>query len=138
MNKRLIIYADGGAKGNPGPAGIGVVIIDEQGKKIGEYSKYIGSATNNQAEYQAVIFALQKAKAFKAKRVDCYLDSELAVEQLSRRFKIKDKNLSTLFVKIWNLTLDFEEVNFYHIPRARNKEADRLVNQAIGLASKKC
>lgn len=129
--QKIIIYTDGGARGNPGPAGVGVVITDEQGKKIGEYSKYIGIATNNQAEYQGVVLALQKAKTLKAKKIDCYLDSQLVAEQLSRKFKIKDKNLGSLFVKIWNLSLDFEKINFYHIPRERNKEADRLVNKAI-------
>jgi ribonuclease HI len=128
---KLTIYTDGGARGNPGPAGVGVVIINENGNKIEEHSKYIGKATNNQAEYQAIILALQKAKVLKAKEVDCYLDSQLVVEQLSRKFKIKDKNLGSLFVKIWNLLLDFKKVNFYHIPRERNREADKLVNQAI-------
>lgn len=130
---KLTIYTDGAARGNPGPAGIGVVIVKDC-KVIRRCVKYIGKATNNQAEYQAVIFALEKAKALKAKKADCYLDSELVTEQLNRKYKIKDKDLASLFIKIWNLSLDFKEINFYHVSREKNKEADKLANQAIDRA----
>lgn len=128
--KKLEIYTDGGARGNPGPAGIGVVIWHEH-ELIGAYSKYIGEATNNQAEYQAVVYALEHAKRIKAEELDIYLDSELAVNQLNRKFKIKNADLGSLFVKAWNLMVGFKEVRFHHIPREKNKEADKLVNQAI-------
>lgn len=124
--QKITIYTDGGARGNPGPAGIGVHIVGK-----GDYKKYIGKATNNQAEYQAVIFALEKAKIFNAKEIDFYLDSELVVNQLNGLYKVKDKDLGKLFVKIWNLKMEFKKVTFTHVPREKNKEADKLVNQAI-------
>lgn len=131
MAKRLIIYTDGGARGNPGPASIGIVICNERNEMIKECSKFIGKATNNQAEYQAIIYALEKAKQLKVETIDFYLDSELVVQQLNRKFKIKDRNLATLFIKIWNLSQGFKKINFFYIPRERNKEADRLVNQVL-------
>lgn len=127
---RLQIYTDGGARGNPGPAGIGVVVW-EGNDLIGRYKKFIGEATNNQAEYEAVLFALQKVKGLEPDKVDIYMDSELAVNQLSRRYKIKNQELGSLFVKIWNLMIEFKKVEFHYIPREENKEADKLVNQAI-------
>ncbi|MBU0598215.1 ribonuclease HI family protein [Patescibacteria group bacterium] len=124
------LYCDGGARGNPGPAGIGVVIW--QGNKlVGTYSKYIGRATNNQAEYQAVVLALGQAKRIKAEELDIYVDSELVVNQLSRKAKIKSENLGSLFVKAWNMMIGFKRVDFHHIAREKNKEADKLVNKAI-------
>ena len=129
-HKHLEIYTDGGARGNPGPAGIGVAIWDGN-NLVGTYSKYIGEATNNQAEYQAVIFGLEQAKRIKAVELDFYLDSELAVNQLNRKFKIKDQSLGSLFVKAWNLMVGFKKVTFHHIRREQNKGADMLVNKAI-------
>lgn len=134
-NKHLEIYTDGGARGNPGPAGIGVAIWDGN-NLVGTYSKYIGEATNNQAEYQAVIMGLEQAKRLQAEELDFYLDSELAVNQLNRNFKIKDAQLGSLFVKAWNLMVGFKNVSFHHIPREQNKGADLLVNQAIDKAIK--
>ncbi len=131
MNKKLIIYTDGGARNNPGPAGIGAVLMDETGKIIAEISEYIGSATNNQAEYKAVIAALAKAKELGATELEFFLDSELVVKQLNREYRVKDKDLAPLFVRIYNSTLGFKKVTFTHVPREKNKEADRLVNLAI-------
>ena len=131
MDKKLKIYTDGGAIGNPGPAGLGIVIYDEKGKILAKYSKYIGRATNNQAEYQALILALQRVKQMRAQEIDCYLDSELVVKQLNREYKIKDKNLGPLFIKIWNLSQGFKKINFHHILREQNKEADKLVRKAV-------
>lgn len=125
---KLIIYTDGGARGNPGPAAIAIVIYDQNKKLIGKYSKYLGKATNNQAEYQAVIYALEKAKQLKAEEIDFYLDSKLLVEQLNRRAKIKNFKLGRSFIKIWNLSQNFKKINFYYLPREKNKEADKLVN----------
>lgn len=129
ISKEIKIYTDGGARGNPGPAGIGVVI--KGGQEVKKYSQYIGEATNNQAEYQAVIFALKKAKQLGAKEIEFYLDSELAVNQLNQKYKIKDKKLGSLFVQAWNLSQNFARVEYFHIPREENKEADQLVNLAI-------
>lgn len=131
MDKGLKIYTDGGAIGNPGPAGLGVVICDEKGEILAEHSKYIGEATNNQAEYQALILALEKAKQMGAKNLECFLDSELVVKQLNGEYRVKDKDLGPLFIKVWNLKQGFKKITFCHIPREKNKEADRLVGKAV-------
>ena len=129
----FIIYTDGGAKGNPGPAGIGVVIKakNKKLKTIRTISKYLGILTNNQAEYYALITALEEAKKLKGSRITCFLDSELIVKQLTREYKIKDKKLASLFIKVWNLSQGFKKINFFYIPREKNKEADWLVNLAL-------
>ena len=130
-NRKLIIYTDGGARGNPGPAAIGYVV---GGKKYGEF---IGETTNNVAEYKALIAALKKAKALLSKKkaketeVECYMDSELLMRQLTGVYKIEDEDLQPLWLEIWNLKLDFKNVEFHHIPREKNKEADRMVNEAL-------
>ncbi len=133
---KLVVYTDGGARNNPGPAAIGVVITQED-QTLKKYSDFIGQATNNQAEYQAVIFALKKIKLLFGKKksktmeIEICLDSQLMVKQLNHQYKIKEKDLQLLFLKVWNLILDFGQVSFKHIPRQQNKEADRLVNQAL-------
>jgi ribonuclease HI len=132
--KKLIIYCDGGARGNPGPAGIGAVIYDEKKNKIAEISECIGGTTNNQAEYRAVLAAIEKAKLLGAAEVYFYLDSELVVNQLSQKFKIKNQDLAPLFVKIYNFSLGFDKVTYNYIPREMNKEADKLVNLALDKA----
>ena len=129
--KRFIIHTDGGARGNPGPAGIGVLIEDEEGNTVLEHSRYLGEATNNQAEYQGVILGLDEALKLKAEEVDFYLDSELAVNQLNRNYKVKNLELQNLFIKIWNLSQKFKKVSFRHIPREQNRAADRLVNKEL-------
>ncbi len=129
--KKFIIYTDGGSRGNPGPAAIGVVV----GRK--EYGEQIGRATNNIAEYSAVVFALKKAKQLLTKTVarqtdvEVRSDSELLVKQLNGEYKIKNKELQPFFIDIWNLKQDFKSVTFTHITRDKNKEADRLVNRAL-------
>lgn len=128
---KLSIYTDGGARGNPGPAAIGVVIQDEKGKTVKTYSEYLGERTNNQAEYEALILGLQKVKIYKPKEIVCFLDSELVVKQLNGEYKIKDPDIQPLFIKVWNLKLDFEKISFRHIEREKNKEADKLVNQKL-------
>ncbi|MBI2406515.1 MAG: ribonuclease HI family protein [Candidatus Harrisonbacteria bacterium] len=132
----LVIFTDGGARGNPGPAAIGAVI---GGKPYGEY---IGETTNNVAEYKALIFALKKAVALLGKEkagateVRCNLDSELLVKQLRGEYKIKDSALQPLFVEVWNAKQDFKSVTFTHIPREQNKLADKMVNEALDKALK--
>jgi len=130
---KIIIYTDGGSRGNPGPAGIGVW-IETLNKKYGET---IGVATNNDAEYQALIFALKKCKALlgkqKAKQanLECRLDSELIVKQLNHEYKISKENTQRYFMEVWNLMIDFGDIVFVHIPREQNKIADTMVNQAL-------
>jgi len=133
---QIIIQTDGGSRGNPGPSAIGVVILRE-GQILKKYGESIGEATNNQAEYEAVIFALKKAKLLfgktKAKdmEIEIRADSELIVKQLNHEYKIKEKDLQILFIKIWNLILDFKRVSFKHVRREENEEADQMVNQAL-------
>lgn len=135
---KIIIYTDGGSRGNPGPAAIGVIITDEKGKVVKEYAEKIGRATNNEAEYEAVIFGLQKAKLLFGKRkiktmgVDLKMDSQFVAKQLNGKYKILDRKIEQLFLKTWNLKVDFGKVKFTYIPRTQNLEADKLVNQALG------
>ncbi len=128
---KLIIFSDGGARGNPGPAGIGAIIYNEDKQVVAEVSNFLGVATNNQAEYQALIAALQKATSLGASEVACYLDSELVVRQLNREYKVKNQELAPLFLQVYNLSLGFKKISFHHIPREQNKEADRLANEAM-------
>ena len=133
---KIVIHTDGGARGNPGPAAIGIVI---EGGSVGkkEYGEYIGEATNNEAEYKAVIFALKKLKQLvgntesKTADVEVVLDSELIERQLKGEYKIKEKNLQNRFVEVWNLKSDFGSVRFRHVGREENVAADRIVNQVL-------
>ncbi|OHA65147.1 MAG: hypothetical protein A3D64_00965 [Candidatus Wildermuthbacteria bacterium RIFCSPHIGHO2_02_FULL_49_9] len=135
--EKFIVYTDGGARGNPGPAALGVVIQNSRGQVLKEYGEYLGGATNNEAEYRAPIFALRKIKALwgkeKAKKaeVQVFADSELLVNQLNGKYKIENRNIQNLFLELWNLKIDFGKVAFTAIPREKNKEADRLVNEAL-------
>jgi len=134
---KIIVFTDGASRGNPGPAAIGVIINNAKGQVLKEYSKAIGKATNNEAEYQAVIFALKKIKAlFGKKKVKNYeieikSDSELLVSQLTRKYKIKEPNIQKLFIQTWNLMIDFGKVDFKSVPREQNKLADQLANEAL-------
>lgn len=132
----FLIHTDGGARGNPGPAAIGVV-IEGTGIERKEYGEYIGETTNNVAEYKAVIFALHKLKHLigsdkSAKAtVTIHADSELLVKQLNGEYKIKEPQMQELFVELWNLRIDFGKVVIKHIVREKNKNADRMVNYAL-------
>lgn len=128
---KAIIYTDGGARGNPGPAGIGAVIYGENRNVLAEISQYLGVATNNQAEYKALIAALEKAGEMKISELECFLDSELVVKQLKREYKVKNKDLAPLFLIIHNLSLNFEKISYTHIPRELNQAADKLANEAM-------
>ena len=143
--EKIVMYTDGGSRGNPGPAAIGVW-ISSQGGPVGtldkKYGECIGTKTNNDAEYEALIFGLKKVKALlgktKAKgyEVECYLDSELAVKQLNHEYKLKEERIQKYFIEIWNLMLDFREVRFHHVPREKNKVADSMVNEALDKATR--
>ncbi|PIP67076.1 MAG: ribonuclease H [Parcubacteria group bacterium CG11_big_fil_rev_8_21_14_0_20_41_14] len=128
---KLIIHTDGGSRGNPGPAGIGAVLSDESGAVKKEISEYIGKATNNQAEYTALVRALEEARNLGAKEVQIAMDSELIVKQLKQEYKVKNKDLAPLFVKVWNLLSWFEKWSIKHVLREKNKRADELVNDAL-------
>ena len=135
--EKIIIFTDGGARGNPGSAAIGVVIKNAAGTTIKSFGETIGETTNNEAEYRAVVAALQKVKALLGKErikkmaAEVNMDSELIVRQLNGEYKIEEEKLFPFFIKIWNLRLDFGEIKFRHVPREKNKEADRLVNEAL-------
>ena len=139
---KITIYTDGGARGNPGPSAIGVVIFQE-GEAPKKYGEYIGEGTNNQAEYKAVVFALKKVKQLFSKQkakeaeITVFSDSELLVKHLNHQYKIKEGELQSLFLEVWNLALDFKQVNFQHIKREKNKEADEMVNQALDAQTNK-
>lgn len=140
--KKIIVYTDGGSRGNPGKAAIGVVFCNEkddpEGAPIKKYGEYIGdNLTNNDAEYQAIIFALKKFKSVFGKAiaetsdVEFRADSELVVKQLNGEYRLTDPKIQQFFIEIWNLKFDFKSVKFKHIPREKNKVADRLVNEAL-------
>ena len=137
VDERIIAYTDGGSRGNPGPAALGVVI----GQK--EYGEYLGIRTNNYAEYMAVVFALKKIKQLigkeKAKQADVEVraDSELVVKQLNHQYKIENEDLQPLFFQVWNLMLDYGSVRFVHVFREQNKDADRMVNNALDSQGRK-
>lgn len=140
-NQHIIIYTDGGSRGNPGPAAFGVVLKYNGEKK--EYGEFMGVATNNQAEYQGVVFGLRKVKQLIGKeragetQVEVRSDSELLVKQLNGEYKVLDEHIQKLWMEIWNLKLDFKEVIFKHIFREDNSEADRMVNVTLDQEERK-
>ena len=131
----ITVHTDGGARGNPGPAGIGIHILDDQGAVLAEFSEFIGEATNNVAEYTAVKRALERIAETlpdtKALHVNFKLDSQLVERQLNGAYKIKDTNLKTYADAIKAKLNDFASVTFTHVRREENKEADRLANEAM-------
>lgn len=129
----LHIFTDGGARGNPGPAGIGAVLVDEKGEKVEEIAEYIGEATNNVAEYLAVIYGLQEALYKKAGSIVLNLDSQLVARQLKGEYRVKNQDLRKYFGLVLNLFRGFEKVEIREIPREKNRQADSLVNRAINL-----
>lgn len=141
--KKIIIYTDGGSRGNPGPAAVGFVFCNEDGGSFKKYSEYLGEGpTNNEAEYQAVIFALKKFKALFGKKlaensdIEIRSDSELMVKQLNGEYKILEPKIQELFMALWNLRLDFKKIKFTLIPREKNREADAMVNEALDAQGK--
>ena len=140
--RKIIIYTDGGSRGNPGPAAIGVIFCNEKNQIIKKYSEYLGETTNNEAEYQAVISALKKFKALFGKKlaknteIELRSDSELLIKQLAGVYKILEPKIQLLFLEVWNLRLDFKKIKFKLISREKNKEADRLVNEVLDSQAK--
>lgn len=136
---KLYIYTDGGARGNPGPAAAGIVIKNEKNAVLASFGRYLGETTNNQAEYRALLLALEKAAELAAKlatglgnaEIACYADSELMIKQLNHKYKVRDPDLAPLFLKIWNLSVKFKKISYHHIRREENTEADKLVNEVL-------
>jgi len=125
------LRTDGAARGNPGPAGIGVVIEDDQGLRLRTLHRWIGVATNNEAEYRALIDGLKAVKEWKPDRVEVYLDSKLVVEQVSGKYKTKKPELQQLHAEVTRLLSEFPNVQVKHVAREENRGADHLANMAI-------
>jgi ribonuclease HI len=128
--KPLDIYIDGAAKGNPGPAGIGAVIYQDS-RILKNLSKFIGNATNNVAEYTALIYALQEALILKADKIRLWTDSELLCKQIQGEYRVRHSNLKPLYEQIKNLSRGFSSFEIHHLSRTQNCGADKLANQAI-------
>ena len=130
---KLYVYTDGGARKNPGPSAIGIVFFDQDKNFIAEYKQCIGVCTNNQAEYKALIKALELAKAHCRKEILCFLDSELVIKQLNGAYRIKKEELRRLFDILKDIEKAFEKVVYNHVERENQfmKYADKLVNDAL-------
>lgn len=128
--KHLRTFSDGGARGNPGPAAAGAVVQTIDGQLLNEESKYLGSMTNNQAEYLGLILALETAAQHQPEKIDCFLDSELVVKQLNGEYRVKNEELKPLHAEIQAMIAGMT-VTFNHVPRAKNQQADKLVNEAL-------
>ena len=131
---RVTLHCDGGSRGNPGPAGVGVVITDASGEVIGEVSQAIGVATNNVAEYEAVIRGLARAQELGATEVDLVGDSELVAKQITGQYKVKHPDMKPLHAQVKQALLQFSDWTIKTVPRAQNSDADALVNQALDAA----
>ena len=131
MPGTLRVYTDGAARGNPGPAGLGVVIEDAEGLRLRGLCRYIGTATNNRAEYLALIEGLKAVADWRPERLEVFLDSKLVVEQVNGRFKVKNADLAQLNRVAVELLRGFPDAAVSHVPRERNKGADALANRAI-------
>jgi ribonuclease HI len=134
--EKLTIYTDGGARGNPGPAAVGVVIQDGKGEVLKEWGEYMGETTNNRAEYEGVVRALEEAKKIfgdklRDMEVEVKMDSELVVRQLMGQYKVKDAGLKEQFARVATLLEDTPHITFTHVRREQNARADELVNEAL-------
>lgn len=130
--EKIVIYCDGGSRGNPGPAGIGAVILDDRtGEVIASVSEHLGNATNNVAEYTALVRALESAEKFGANAVSIRADSELLIKQLRGEYKVKNKGLKPLYARILEQLSGYKDVSLEHVRREFNTDADALVNAAL-------
>jgi ribonuclease HI len=131
MHKSLYMYIDGAARGNPGPAGIGVVLRNSEHVLVENIDKFIGNATNNVAEYTALITGMEHAHRLGSKEITINTDSELLAKQLGKEYRVKNPVLKELYSKVLKLLENFEHVVINNIPREKNKDADKLANKAI-------
>jgi len=129
--KTLKIFFDGSSHGNPGPSGIGIIILDELGRVLDKFSKFIGFGTNNEAEYHALIEALRRAIQLDAEKVELYSDSELVVKQVKGIYSVRDEKLKRLHLECVELLKNLKEFEIKYVPRELNAEADELANEAI-------
>jgi ribonuclease HI len=137
--KKLVLYSDGASRGNPGPAGIGIVICDERGEVVKEDEEFIGTATNNVAEYRALIKALELASNFPISELECFSDSELMIKQLNGDYAVKNPRLQELFLQVREKEKHFGRVSYVHVSRAEAgiTRADQLANRAIEKKTKR-
>ena len=133
--ERLVVHVDGGARGNPGPAAIAAVVSTPDGEIVEEHGERIGEATNNVAEYRALLLGLHRARARGAREVELVGDSELVVRQVRGEYKVKDDALKALYAKVVKALAEFDSWSIRNVPREENAEADRLVNVALDAAS---
>ncbi len=131
MTQHLMLYTDGGARGNPGPSGIGAVLCGEDGKQIDSCKEFIGTATNNEAEYKALIAGLRMAQKHKPIRLTAFMDSLLICNQMLGIYRVKHEGMKPLHREAAALAMTLKKVSFVHIPREENCAADKLVNEAI-------
>ncbi|MCW3994726.1 MAG: ribonuclease HI family protein [Candidatus Bathyarchaeota archaeon] len=138
MTQKLFIYSDGGARGNPGPAAIAFLALNQRGEIIKADSRFIGERTNNQAEYEALLLALNFAHQARAQEVICYLDSELVVKQLNGEYSVKNRELQQLWRKVSELKAGFQSIRFVNVPRSNTyiSRADALVNRSLDAETK--
>jgi ribonuclease HI len=129
--ERVVLYVDGGARGNPGPSGIGVVITDREGNELARGNDYIGVGTNNAAEYRALLLGLERARALGAREVEIVNDSELVARQVAGQYRVKSEDLRPLHAHAMQALEAFEHWSIRSVPRAQNELADALVNEAI-------
>jgi len=127
----LTLHSDGGSRGNPGPAGAGAVLYDEQGQEVAALSRYLGRTTNNEAEYQALLMGLKRAQELGARRLTVKMDSELIVRQLEGKYRVKAPGLKPMYDQAKRLLQGFASVTILHVRREFNKRADELANQAM-------
>jgi ribonuclease HI len=127
----LVINCDGAARGNPGPAGAGAIVTTREGMVVGQIAEGLGRATNNVAEYTAAILGLERARELGAREVLLRSDSQLLVNQLTGRYRVRTAHLRPLYERVQQLATGFERITFEHVPREQNSEADRLANEGV-------
>jgi ribonuclease HI len=132
----LVAHIDGGARGNPGPAGYGVFLRDAKGQIVAELSRYLGRQTNNFAEYSALVAALEYALQHGCRALRVYSDSELMVKQIKGIYKVRNEGLRPLYERAQRLMLELEDFRIEHVRREQNRDADRLANQAMDEGSR--
>lgn len=127
----LIIHTDGGSRGNPGPSALGVVVTTPDGEVVAAYGEYLGEMTNNQAEYLALLSGVRKVVALGGERIKVFMDSELIIKQMKGEYRVKNKELGKIYIKVHNELVHFKKFSFTHVRREKNKEADAEVNKIL-------
>lgn len=128
---RLRVYCDGAARGNPGPAGAGAVLVEPSGQVVDKLGKFLGHQTNNYAEYMGLLLGLKRARELNVSEVEVFADSELMIRQLGGRYQVKSPSLRPLYVEALSVLNAFERVKLVHVPREMNRAADEMTNRAI-------